>query len=181
MTEAQVKKFIAGGTRRTRQEIMAETEDLIRGFTSVPCQRQEVGPIRRGENSARAIELLLTHPYRSVRSKLVGSLNLRCSDIDMSNEDIWTMTFYGTRVVLYFATRPAFVAQMLIRTGPEDFVSGLQHRARARGYRLDNSGFYAGEELLKPFDESGIFQALGLEYVPPQKRAATTFYKEMEK
>lgn len=181
MNESQVKKFIADGIPRTLEEIMYQSGDLIRGFTTRTSQRQEVGPVRRGEESVRAIELLLTHPYKSIRPSLVGSLNLRCTKIDMSNENIWTMIYYDNRVVLYFATSMSFIAQMLIRTGPDDFVTSMKRRARAEGYRLDVGGFWRGNDLIKPFDESAIFQALGLQYVPPQERAAETIYEDMER
>ncbi len=85
---------------------------------------------------------------------------------------------YGIDLDVYIATPETWATLLLIRTGSKAHNIKLCSLAKRRGYHLhaDGSGLCqpvdceSGESRVVSDTEESIFQALGLAYVPPEKR-----------
>lgn len=64
----------------------------------------------------------------------------------------------------------AFVAAVAWETGSEAHRAALRGRAESIGLRLAPTGLWRGEERLAPEDEEVLYNALGLDYLPPELR-----------
>lgn len=172
-----IQTFIAEKPAQARVAILLATERFINavGLHKYTTRVQEVGAIRRGESKARFIELLIV-PMKKRHHPLERFLTAISTKRDLSNTHTWFLIWQQVPVILHFATAETFVGGQLLTTGPEDFVRQVQAAAKAKGYRLDATGFYKGDPpgggLIVPFSEAEILETIGLPYVPPQKRAA---------
>ncbi len=171
MTDKQIREFIASGTLLRLECLMDGSAAFIRFFASYTSRYQEVGAVRRMDKWGRAIEVLMITPAKTVRRKLIASLDFHCENLDVSRADVWTATYYDHPAIIYFATKETFVVRQLLTTGPENYARLIQAKAKARGYTLDRDGFRKGDKIMVPFDEAEILETIGLPYIPPQKRA----------
>ncbi|HSJ95453.1 MAG TPA: PHP domain-containing protein, partial [Myxococcota bacterium] len=64
----------------------------------------------------------------------------------------------------------SFGAALLYFTGSKSHNVALRRRAQARGWLLNEYGLFAGERRLAGGDEEGIYERLGLRWVPPELR-----------
>lgn len=55
-------------------------------------------------------------------------------------------------------------------TGSREHNTAMRHLAKERGYKLNEYGLWAGEEILPCRSEEELFLALGLAYIPPELR-----------
>ena len=74
----------------------------------------------------------------------------------------------GLRVV--FTPKAAEGAALLAATGSEAHWTKLQARAEDKGLRLNEQGLWRGRKRIAAADESGIYRALDLDYIPPELR-----------
>jgi DNA polymerase (family 10) len=64
----------------------------------------------------------------------------------------------------------SFGAALLYFTGSKAHNVALRRRAQARGWLLNEYGLFAGERRLAGDDEAGIYERLGLRWIPPELR-----------
>jgi DNA polymerase (family 10) len=131
--------------------------------------------------------------------KIVGSVRRRkpaCHDIDivLIPGDAWELaaalkrigkqvkggekmscfiTAGGHQVDIYFATPETWATLLLIRTGSKEHNIKLCAAARARGWKLCATGnglFNEKGERIAGDSEASIFVALGMLYIPPERR-----------
>jgi DNA polymerase (family X) len=74
----------------------------------------------------------------------------------------------GTRIA--FATKAAEGAALLWATGSPGHVEQMQALAEHKGMRLDSKGLWKGVKRLAGADERSIYEALGLDFIPPELR-----------
>jgi DNA polymerase (family 10) len=74
----------------------------------------------------------------------------------------------GLRIV--FTPKAAEGAALLAATGSGAHWAKLQARAEDKGLRLDEKGLWRGRTRIAAADESGIYRALDLDYIPPELR-----------
>ena len=172
MTE-DIQTLIAESHAQTRVAILCATERFINAIDlhKYTTRLQEVGPVRRGERGARAIELLIV-PMKMQHRPLERFLAAISTKRDLSGTDAWFLIWEQVPVILHLATAETFVVRQLLTTGPENYVRLVQAKAKARGYTLDRDGFRKGDKIIVPFDEAEILETIGLPYLSPQKRAA---------
>ncbi|SHI61870.1 DNA polymerase/3'-5' exonuclease PolX [Lutispora thermophila] len=66
-------------------------------------------------------------------------------------------------------------------TGSKQHNTALRHRGKAAGIKINEYGLFKGDELIPCKDEQDIFNALGLDYIPPELRENTGEIEEAEK
>jgi len=76
----------------------------------------------------------------------------------------------GMEATLYPVAPEIFGAAWLAHTGSEAHWRELTGRAQALGLRLTDRGLFSGDTLLPSREEEEIYQALGLEFIPPELR-----------
>lgn len=76
----------------------------------------------------------------------------------------------GLLLRLWCVPREAFATQLLFATGSDTHLALLGERARACGLRLERDGLFRGDvRVMTPF-EADIYDALELQFVPPELR-----------
>jgi DNA polymerase (family 10) len=137
------------------------------------CQRIEVaGSIRRQRSFPRDIDIVLI-PSDSWNLE-AEVLNLaRPFKPKLNGEKLKRFSLNGVQVDLYYATEETWATLLLIRTGSAAHNIKLAALAKKRGWHLcaDGQGLFdeSGKRIAGESEES-IFKALGLDYVPPEKR-----------
>jgi DNA polymerase (family 10) len=63
-----------------------------------------------------------------------------------------------------------FAAALLWETGSESHLRDLVEHAAAAGIRADAEGFWRGTQRIGAADESALYSAVGLQYLPPELR-----------
>lgn len=76
----------------------------------------------------------------------------------------------GMEATLFFVPPEVFGAAWLAYTGSETHWQELTHRAETLGLTLTDRGLFAGDTLLPSREEEEIYQALGLNFIPPELR-----------
>lgn len=127
-----------------------------------------VGSIRRQKPSPNDIDIVLV-PKSDMRS-VVPEL---FTDVKLNGPKLAHFTYKGVQVDLYYATWETWGTLLLIRTGPKQRNIDLCTRARNKGWKLHASGeglFDSGGTRIAGDTEGSIFRALGLGYIPPERR-----------
>lgn len=65
---------------------------------------------------------------------------------------------------------PCFATALLVQTGAPEHVDRLRKIALEKGYKLAVDGLYNKERRIEIRSEAQVYEALGLQYVPPEQR-----------
>ena len=76
----------------------------------------------------------------------------------------------GMAVDIYIATPEDVGAQLLTWTGSAEYNIRMRAKAKRKGFKLNQYGLWRGDERVAGRTEAEIFEALGLEFKPPEKR-----------
>ncbi len=76
----------------------------------------------------------------------------------------------GLQANLHIVSEDAFPAALHYYTGSEEHCAALCAKAAERGLVLDKRGLWRGDERIECADETALFAALGLAYIPPELR-----------
>ena len=87
----------------------------------------------------------------------------------LQEEKVAQLTIEGVNVDLYVATPETWEPLLLIRTGSAEHNIKLSMRARKLGMKLAHRGLVKNGRIIAS-TEKRIFEALGMEYVPPEER-----------
>ena len=101
-------------------------------------------------------------------------LKLKAMGCNFGGSKLARLLYRGVyQVDLYFATPETWATLLLIRTGSTANNVHLCSIAKARGWKLKADGqglFNEKGDLVASHSEEEIFEALGLKYLPPEKR-----------
>ena len=134
------------------------------------CDRIAVaGSIRRKKIEVRDVDLVLI-PKPLLWPRIIATLQRKMdATVVKSGKVVAQLTIGGVNVDLYSATEETWEPLLLIRTGSAQHNIKLSMRALRMGMKLTHSGLTKNGKILAS-TERGIFEALGLEYVPPEER-----------
>ena len=79
----------------------------------------------------------------------------------------------GSVAEIHAASEPQFGFQLVRATGSEEHVAALAARARARGLSWEDDGLAHDGMLLPTPTEESVYDALDLQWIPPELREAT--------
>jgi len=132
------------------------------------CEKIEiVGSIRRRKTECRDIDLvLLAKPEQlwNFTFKLK-----KISKIMVDGKQVKRVIYKGEQIDLYFATPETWGTLILIRTGSMAHNIKLSTIALRKRMKLTHRGLMKDGKLISS-SEKGIFESLGLSYVPPEER-----------
>jgi DNA polymerase (family 10) len=194
-THAEIKEEGAGSVKR--QDLALDFAERIATEVSASlasgCERIAVaGSIRRRKPVIHDIDLVAIPTFeQSPPRTLFGD----CEQVSLLERELTRVASTGrvriiergTKAVrleaipeeiaidLYVASAQTWAALLLIRTGSREHNIGLCSLARDLGMQLkaDGSGLFRGSEMVARDSEESIFEALGLLYVPPERRETT--------
>lgn len=109
------------------------------------------GSIRRGEKMVRDIDIVVI-------------------DEEMHGTFARGASFEGVELNLCYVKEECRGSAMLFLTGSADFNLRMRRVAKSKGLKLNRYGLWNGDECIASKTEEDIFEALGLDYVPPEKR-----------
>jgi len=147
---------------------------------------QSIDILRRGEGqrhmhrAAELLEALATNLKRSHRSVLrvdpAGDFRRGC---ELIADLALVATVKGARVPeplatggarIAFASKATEGAALLWATGSRGHVAQMQALAEKKGMRLDPEGLWKDGKRIAGSNESSIYEALGLDFIPPELR-----------
>jgi len=137
------------------------------------CQKIEVaGSIRRQKAIVHDIDFVLipSDPWNLEAEVLALA---RPFQPKMSGEKLKRFDYNGAQIDLYYASPETWATLLLIRTGSKENNIRLATLAKKRGWHLAASGdglFDEKGERIAWQSEGEIFNALGLDYAPPERR-----------
>jgi DNA polymerase/3'-5' exonuclease PolX len=134
------------------------------------CERITVaGSIRRKKPQVRDVDIVLI-PKPLLWSRIISTLQGKMdAKVLKCGEKVAQLTIKGVNVDLYSATPETWEPLLLIRTGSAEHNIKLSMRARKLGMKLSHRGLAKDGKIIA-VTEKGIFEALGMEYVPPEER-----------
>lgn len=126
-----------------------------------------VGDIRLGEDEIERADILL-HPT---------DVNLMTSIfVFIWGDDPWEnycrqVELEGITFRFFAANCVSYGAQLLLKTGSDDFLAGLRKHANGIGMHIDEEGLkYCGLDIPMSTTEEETFRELGLDYIDPCER-----------
>lgn len=164
---------------RAEVEIIAADCCKLLGCTNPPVI---VGSYRRGAADSGDVDMILPMSARDTTSPAAirdgGGIVLSSGPSRLTF--LWRVWVYMRQVDILYVPPEEMGAAMLYFTGSWDFNESMRRLAKSRGLRLNQTGLYnigAGKSLHKIASktEADIFAALGLEYLPPEKREGAVY------
>ena len=157
------------------QRSMAEAlAQRILGAVEPYVERQLVcGEIRRHHDMVTGITIVLIPKPNEFPYTVVGAIYKQLDQVivgaqDSSDATIWVK---GFPVVLYTSDPEHWGIHVLRFTGPVSYITYLDMVARGQGMVLKRyRGLMRDGELVASRTEEDIFRALGMDYVPPERR-----------
>lgn len=134
-----------------------------------PERIKAVGSIRRKKDLVNDIDLVMvpSDPWKLyVELKSMGEMK---ADGDKAKR----LIVNGAQVDVYFATEETWATVLLIRTGSKESNIRLATRAKKMGLQLKANGEGLIDQdgrRLAGNTEQSIFEALGIPYLPPERR-----------
>ena len=134
------------------------------------CDRITIaGSIRRKKPEVRDVDIVLI-PKPLLWTRIIATLQRTMGAIVLKRGiQLAQLTINGINVDLYATNPKEWEALLLIRTGSAEHNIKLSIQARKLGMKLTHSGLSKDEKIIAS-TEKGIFETLGLDYVPPEER-----------
>lgn len=137
---------------------------------SPDCKKIEVaGSIRRKRPWVNDVDIvLIPRDHWGIHNKL-----LRLGQMKMSGSKIARVMYGDIQIDFYFANEETWSTLLLVRTGSAEHNVKLASLAKNRGWHLHANGeglFDGNGKRIAGNSEESIFAALGLKYLPPERR-----------
>ncbi len=149
-------------------EAWSEAEGLVRELGAGGGVDRVVvaGELRRGSETVGSLELVL------VGGGTAGAVLEGCGlKPVLAGGALWEgRTEGGLPVRVTVAPPSAAGAALVAATGSGAHLEALERRAASGGLRLAADGLFSGDERVAGEDEEGIYDRLGLQWVPPELR-----------
>ena len=135
-----------------------------------------VGSVRRMQDTVGGLDLLTvaetSEDAEALIEKLVQGLPNVVQVLDRSTDEVSVQLYGGVDVRLSIVPRDTWGSALVWYTGSRAHVARLEALARARGWQLTALGLEdeATGKLLEREHEPGIYERLGLPWIPPELR-----------
>jgi len=165
----QVKKYQG---RYLYGEVIKPAQEILKKILSHPkvVRGNLAGSLRRKMEVVKNINLVLsTHRPQEVLtafSKLPEVEGVRFKN----NVSGRYLLFSGVEVDLRTAPDQIFSNSLFYFTGSLAHWNAMFERAKVMGLRLSEEGLHQNGKLISPKEEGEIFNALGLDFIPPELR-----------
>jgi len=164
-----------------REEALEQARRIMFSISNLCSRVQIVGSIRRGKPEVHDIDLVVipkeqppfyAFTWDAIATRLQKELDMQ---LIRKGRQLMTLGFRDKDlpVDIYRATPENWGVLVLIRTGSKEHNVKLCKQAQALGLKLSASqGVLKNGKVIASESEEEIFEALGLDYVPPEKREA---------
>jgi DNA polymerase (family 10) len=153
-------------------EVIEPAREVLKKILSHPkvIRGNLAGSLRRKMEVVRNINFVLgTHYPQEVLS---GFSKLPEVEVVQPNDEAGGCTFLlsGVRVDLRITSDQTFPHALFCFTGSLAHRTSMLERAKGTGFKLSEEGLYRNGKPISCKEEEGIFNALGLDFIPPELR-----------
>ncbi len=165
----QIKKYQG---RYLYGEVIQAAQDILKRALahSNVLRASLAGSIRRRMEIVRNINLVVSsskpHEFLTAFSKFPEVEVVQFKDKASGRYSLVS----GVEVELRITPDQAFPYHLLQLTGSLSHWNAICERARTMGYRLTEEGLHRDGRIISSKEEAGIFDVLGLEFIPPELR-----------
>lgn len=129
------------------------------------------GSLRRGRETIGDVDLLATAEHPDAAADVFVAMSGVEEILAQGPKKSSVRLSSGVQVDLRIVPEESFGAALQYFTGSKEHNIALRKRAVARGWKLNEYGLYnESDEALAGADETGIYERLGLQFVPPELR-----------
>ncbi len=164
-------RFLLSFADNAANEIAASLADLP-GIESIT----PAGSLRRGKETIGDLDILVTGPHAAAALDRVAS-NPKVHEVLGRGVNKTSVKFgrEGLQVDVRALDHDSFGAAMQYFTGSKEHNVALRQRAIRMGYKLSEYGLFRMDDECRVAGatEEGIYQALGLDWIPPELRENT--------
>jgi DNA polymerase (family 10) len=128
------------------------------------------GSIRRFRDSVGDIDLLVTSTEPGRVMEAFASLPVVKQVLSAGDTRSSVLTHADLQIDLRVVPAHSFGAALQYFTGSKEHNVKLREIAIRKGYKLNEYGLYEGDTCLAGVTEEGIYEALGLAWIPPELR-----------
>jgi len=153
-------------------EVIEPAQEILQKILSHPkvIRGNLAGSLRRKMEVVRNINLVLSthrpHEVLNAFSKLPEVESVRFKDKASGRYSL----FSGVEVDLRTTPDQTFPYSLFCFTGSLAHWNSMFERAKVMGFKLSEEGLHRNGRLISCKEEEGIFNALGLEFIPPELR-----------
>ena len=167
----QLKQRSARGLVSDAWAAFAQVRDSI----GDPEYLAVVGSVRRMQDTVGGLDLLAGRDTADEAEQVidvVATLPSLVQILDRSADEVHVQLYGGLEVHLFVVPRDSWGSALVWHTGSRSHVARLEVLAQEHGYQLTPYGLEnaATGKLLAREREAGIYERLGLEWVPPELR-----------
>ena len=174
--EAQILKALEERSRFTGRRLLAEAHDTAADLVSAlrehapQAEIVPVGSLRRGCETCGDLDILAAGAPQDLMSAFT-SYKLVERVIAHGDTKSSVLLFGGFQADLRLVPRESLGAALQYFTGSKAHNIALRDRAIQRGFKLNEYGLYREDgTAVAGATEEGIYEALGLAFVPPELR-----------
>ena len=177
--EEKVLRSIAQYRQRTGRYLLSYAEGMARELSEALLQVPGVtqvtpaGSLRRGRETVGDLDLLVTGPEATaVLEKFVAYPKVQEVLGRGENKASAKVGFEGLQVDVRALAPESFGAAMQYFTGSKEHGVAVRTRAVKMGFKLNEYGLFrvADDSKVAGETEEGIYEALGLRWIPPELR-----------
>lgn len=189
---------MSGGARRPLDEMAALADEVVGLLEGVVDRIAVAGSIRRRVPDVADLEIVCVPTlvaYRGglwgdepqVEDRLAGRIDDLLTDGTLTRRRLSderapaagsryrSLTYRGAPLDLFSPDAESYAVVLVIRTGPASFSRRLV-TPRSKGgllpdfMRVKDGRLWSHDQLIPTFQEAEVFRAIGLSYVPPERR-----------
>lgn len=170
---ADAIRFVkAHAERRLYPEALANALPVLEALRAHPAaiKVELAGSLRRGLETVKDIDLVAATNDPKALGDAFVALPMIESVEGRGEEKITVVLQGGQKADLRMVSEAEFDSCLLHFTGSKPFNLRLRQLAKAKGLKLNEYGLFDGDKRLECDSEGGILAALGLAWVPPERR-----------
>lgn len=158
-------RFFYSEARRIADELLVE----IRKFPEL-SELSLAGSIRRCREIVKDIDIVASAVNPEKMTSFYANLPSTAEIIALGETKASVKLQEGINADLRVVKPGEFPYALHHFTGSKEHNTALRQRAKNMGLKINEYGLFRGEELVVCRDESELFSALGLAYIPPELR-----------
>lgn len=160
-------------TGRFRLDTASETAEAltqhVRECSLVECVTV-AGSLRRGKETVGDLDLLVTGRDRGTIADHFVKFGRIAQVLAMGEDKVSVQLDNDMQVDVRLLARESYGAALQYFTGSKDHNVALRERAKRRGWKLSEYGLFEGDRAVAGETEEGIYEKLGLPWIPPELR-----------
>lgn len=175
-SEKQVLRALRGfeqmGGRRKREEVRGEVESLVEYLEG--CKEagkvEVAGSYRRKEETVGDIDILVESDQGREVLKCFVEYGKVKEVLGQGSTKASVVLKDGLQVDVRVVKEESWGAAMQYFTGSKDHNIAIRKLAKSKGLKVNEYGVFKGKKKVAGEDEEGIYEVLGLDWIPPEER-----------